>query len=1133
MTVVMSHPIPTTARQCGRAVCWLAVLWACACTNPDLAATNIANHSPAAPLDDPAVIAGEIFQYDQSTLAGIESAMNTFQPGAVIHVDPNATSDACSDGEACVQFSFGGVSDVIPRVEDFPFDLLDSAVLGLIQVKLEDQVEGTAFETLGAFRAPGSPAYDITFSYNSQGLWPRVQSAFDTNALEGLWFGGSVEFSSGFVRDFACDCWSWATSSAPLPKDGCYQVCNDLENGLGGFNKEVCDVFLRVRLNRVGVEIGFVPLLPATGQGLWTSQMFPGAKDFHLHQMFDLPVVGRGAGTLSPGIHDDVDDVNDDSQSSIAVSAAVSGCNTLCLFGDCSTPVADGVGQVVSKAVAEQLADAIAQRLDPVFNYDQPTLPGPCSMGGQCGQDGEPPCCTDPVFREDLEDLVSASLTYQKLDWFASVFGPYPNGGYLPIKNLFRFDPDPVTPEDEYMWFVFENDADNDGVLTPDDNCPNAWNASQFDGDGDGLGNVCDPCPTDPSNDEDGDGVCGDTDNCPTIANAAQRNCNLPAELVHTPGAIYGDACDPVPCPDEVAEPTVVHEYTIDNSIMYLSCDTTYRDELELWALRSHHLSDPNVSAIVLGVPTHARFCQKKPYLGYTCDQAVDLQDALLFENDCAPLDDVSPPPCSNVETDLTRYHRIAFSQGGNGSDPNGPARTVHYTLPAVDDPIGAPWTWDYSADVVRWNDTGLMSLSDDNQLLGTLWLHAETEVGAGDLSLGTGYHGSQLANHHALDFSPERFSCRVVVKAVAAQEFFFVLLTLPDPPDEQWQRWDQVAGESSLIVPVEDSWGAIDRNGHAQPIALGAALQQHVSDPSLSWANAVEPIANQGAGPAFPLAVALSAAGGLHVVESVYSERGALLGQADVLDAPRHRASASSSLQQPDQVSSLQSATELRSIERTAGPEAGRFTPVLSRMRRGVFAVVEPDRPGATGGLYFTPLEAEHWERLPAALDPGAVLAASYSYATDEVIVLDQTPDEQVRLWAYAVGSARTRVIAVWPAPEQEWDRHFFTIDRDGALLWATTRSDARGGASHRIVRIDLRERTQPIVGVRHGPGALAYPLVADAAGYTLVLQGRDATGAPALQVQRSRTLELERPGATARTVEGATLRSTTAAER
>jgi hypothetical protein len=64
------------------------------------------------------------------------------------------------------------------------------------------------------------------------------------------------------------------------------------------------------------------------------------------------------------------------------------------------------------------------------------------------------------------------------------------------------------------------SDLDGDGVLDGDDNCPAHPNADQHDEDGDGLGDVCDPCPhlAGDDADADGDGVGDACDPQPAIA---------------------------------------------------------------------------------------------------------------------------------------------------------------------------------------------------------------------------------------------------------------------------------------------------------------------------------------------------------------------------------------------------------------------------------------------------------------------------------------------------------------------------------------------------------------------------------------------------------------------------------------
>jgi hypothetical protein len=84
-----------------------------------------------------------------------------------------------------------------------------------------------------------------------------------------------------------------------------------------------------------------------------------------------------------------------------------------------------------------------------------------------------------------------------------------------------------------------------DSLCDDVDNCPCDHNPTQEDTDGDGIGDICDPCPFDPSNDGDGDGVCGDVDNCPFTSNPSQADADADG---------VGDACDnclAIPNPDQ------------------------------------------------------------------------------------------------------------------------------------------------------------------------------------------------------------------------------------------------------------------------------------------------------------------------------------------------------------------------------------------------------------------------------------------------------------------------------------------------------------------------------------------------------------------------------------------------------
>ncbi|MBY0371089.1 thrombospondin type 3 repeat-containing protein, partial [bacterium] len=78
-------------------------------------------------------------------------------------------------------------------------------------------------------------------------------------------------------------------------------------------------------------------------------------------------------------------------------------------------------------------------------------------------------------------------------------------------------------------------DTDSDGVGDICDNCPSNANNSQTDTDDDGFGDVCDPCPgTKGVTDTDGDAVCDRYDNCPNDANPGQEDANSDG---------FGDAC--------------------------------------------------------------------------------------------------------------------------------------------------------------------------------------------------------------------------------------------------------------------------------------------------------------------------------------------------------------------------------------------------------------------------------------------------------------------------------------------------------------------------------------------------------------------------------------------------------------
>ncbi|HEU4411335.1 MAG TPA: amidohydrolase family protein, partial [Polyangiaceae bacterium] len=105
----------------------------------------------------------------------------------------------------------------------------------------------------------------------------------------------------------------------------------------------------------------------------------------------------------------------------------------------------------------------------------------------------------------------------------------------------------------EFTGVPSADDGDGDGIANAHDLCPTVFSpvrpmdaGAQADGDGDGVGDACDPCPFDAtshdcplvSGDLDADGRPDAADNCPDAPNPEQADGD---------GDQKGDACDPCP----------------------------------------------------------------------------------------------------------------------------------------------------------------------------------------------------------------------------------------------------------------------------------------------------------------------------------------------------------------------------------------------------------------------------------------------------------------------------------------------------------------------------------------------------------------------------------------------------------
>ncbi len=116
--------------------------------------------------------------------------------------------------------------------------------------------------------------------------------------------------------------------------------------------------------------------------------------------------------------------------------------------------------------------------------------------------------CGSPDFActeaNDNDNRASLSLAVQRDETLSFRLGASPVHGIGNAISAFDMQIDLVGP-----------DGDGDGVLDACDNCPSVANAPQADSDSDGIGDACDDCPGgNPNADADGDGVCDAIDVC-------------------------------------------------------------------------------------------------------------------------------------------------------------------------------------------------------------------------------------------------------------------------------------------------------------------------------------------------------------------------------------------------------------------------------------------------------------------------------------------------------------------------------------------------------------------------------------------------------------------------------------------
>ncbi len=713
-------------------------------------------------------------------------------------------------------------------------------------------------------------------------------------------------------------------------------------------------------------------------------------------------------------------------------------------------------------------------------------------------------------------------------------------------------------------------DADGDGVgdacdpcselkssrklCVNDESCGADWCIPMGDT---GLG-ICAPHPLE-LGDTDSDGICEgdgeDADNCPYVANVDQDNHNKLSEKFHAPDAKWGDACDPALVPVKAQEAGYTYAQSGGSCSGGLCLSTTKTDasRFQIIPLRSNSY-DEDFGVTEPDVDTHFRFCKAPEFdEDPACDGEFAVQDARLTDGVTIDLEESEHP-----------YHRMSIRKlgvRGNGSqgvtqrvanpklltdgvsviDLVGSYRTTttgrsfsmdYENAAANDAQVVHRFQWLYEQDYWQWHDndavllTGytkdLEEIADAAQtavvmagperLKGTLWTHADTDVGA-TLDVGAGIHGEQLANSHS--------SIESVVQDL--QSSFEPLIPIYDNP----LLWVE-----QVVNPVRDSWvtrltasviydhpmaGLVKLDpttNRAVPLEnIEKTLERSLRSGGTQWVSQSEPLAKANLNPIAGLVLSQNGQRMADIVATGGKSLGGMQAIVEVGDI------VSPAIEPLGGEVSFMSAT-------SGGDDDAGSNPMLNIQSGGEFAVAETDndddlpdvdvtliaqlsariRSSSTHVLPFArygfhSVYSRSTDRLfimggtdymgdavstvyagtpgtplaPLEIDSelGRVISATYEPVTDSLYVLDEVQGflfKRIRLLRINPNTGASSALMGWPKLGL-FDKQYLVTDRDGKLLIAASSDERR---EHLIVRLDAASVQVEAIMPRRGPLAM-----------------------------------------------------------